>query len=142
TRVAALALKVESVASDIIKQFNLNLIKGSRIKGILLATVRRHLPPPEASYAALNEFAIQMVIFKWSYLASSGCPQCSLPTLDFRLSPAPHNFRAFFTTSVHHCATLRHGRHNCTVTSRSPGVLSGTPPPVVPFLLSDSRLPH
>jgi hypothetical protein len=80
-----LALKVESVASDIIKQFNLIFIKGSRIKSILLETVRRHLPPPEALYAVLNEFAIQMVIFKSSYLALSGCPQRSLPTLDFGL---------------------------------------------------------
>src|ERR1039458_2388473 len=58
----------------------------------------------------------------------------SLPTLDFRLwtldfPQPPHNFRAFFPARAHHRATLRHGRHNCTVTSRSPGVLPGTPPP-------------
>src|ERR1035437_3639543 len=39
----------------------------------------------------------------------------------------PQNCRASFQASSHHLASFRHGRHNCTVTSRSPGVPSGTP---------------
>ena len=38
----------------------------------------------------------------------------------FPLSPPP--------VSAHHCPTLRHGRHNCTVISRLPGVPLGPPP--------------
>jgi type I restriction enzyme R subunit len=46
---------------------------------------------------------------------------------EFRDFHFVHFVAAIPSAWAHHCATLRHGRHNCTVTDRLPGVPLGPP---------------
>src|ERR1035441_8774217 len=78
-----------------------------------------------------------VVPFQLSAFSVSAFPQAPPPRVTEAAMVPPrrkanllHFLAAIHPARAHDHATFHHGRHNCTVTSRSPGVLSGPPPPI------------